>query len=86
MSQERKIKLFSTVGKVKGGELEGIKDVADLKAKFKDLKIDLKGTTILNAKTDEEISLDTLTSLPEGDLQLYIMPAKTKSGFIGVAA
>lgn len=79
MSQ-KKVNLFSTTGKIKNGALEGVSSADDLRQRFKDLKIDLTGTKVLNAKTDEEYNINTIQELPEGDLQLYILPAKTKSG------
>lgn len=79
MSQ-KKIKLFSTTGKIKNGDLDNVSSADDLRQRFKDLKIDLSGSKVLNAKTDEEYNINTMQELPEGDLQLYILPAKTKSG------
>lgn len=76
----KKVKLFGTTGKMKNGDLEGITNADDLRQRFKDLKIDLHGKKVIDAKTDVEYNIDTLQDLPEGDLQLYILPAKTKSG------
>ena len=74
-----KIKLYSSVGNVKEG-LENVKDTKELKAKLAALKIDTKNMAVLDANTDQEYDLDKVQALPEGDLQLYILPAKTKSG------
>ena len=79
MSQ-RKINLYSTSGKVTNGELENVKNMDDLRAKLAELKINLNNKTLIDASTETEYSINSTTELPEGDLQLYILPAKTKSG------
>lgn len=81
MSQ-RKINLYSTSGKVTNGSLEGVSNMQELREKLKDLKIDLTNKTLIDGKTETEYSLSSTTELPEGDLQLYILPSKTKSGFL----
>lgn len=74
-----KISLFSSVGKM-DQKLEGIKNTDDLKKKLAELKIDLKGMAVIDVNTETEYKLGTNQELPEGDLQLYILPAQTKSG------
>lgn len=77
---ERKINLYSSIGKVDNGSLENVNNMNDLRSRLKDLKIDLKNKVLVDVNTDQEYTMDSVQDLPEGDLQLYILPAKTKSG------
>lgn len=74
----RKIKIYSSVGKT--GEIEAA-NKEELKAKLKELNIKMDGMAFSEVNNDTEISFDNKQELPEGDLQLYILPAKTKSGY-----
>lgn len=80
MSKERKISLYSTVGKVENGGLENVKNMDELRSRLKDLNIDLKGKVLVDVNTETSYEVNSTQDLPEGDLQLYILPAKTKSG------
>lgn len=76
----RKVKLFSTAGTSGKKDFESrATTVEELRKELKDLMgNDLSSMSIKEGTTKKE--LDTFTELPEGDLKLFILPAKVSSG------
>lgn len=75
----RKINMYSTTGKVdKSGYESKATTTEELKAELKALGIDLNNKSITEFHNQKELEVGK--ELPEGDLQLYILPAAVKSG------
>lgn len=79
MSQSRKIKLFSTSGKLGKQEVESrASTLEELKKELTDMGINLNGMSLNEFNSQKELS--STQDLPEGELKLYILPAQVTSG------
>lgn len=75
----RKISLYSSTGKVGNAPIESsAKNYDELKKELTAMGIDLNNKSVTEFTTQKELQRDSV--LPEGDLRIYIMPAKVKSG------
>ena len=81
---KREVSLYSSVGRI-NEEIGQVKNTDELKKRLAELKIDTKNMIVSELNSDIDLNLDISQDLPEGDLQLYILPAKTKSGYLKVA-
>ena len=75
----RKINMYSTTGKVdKSGYESKATTTEELRKELQDLGIDLTNKSVTEFHNQKELVAGQ--DLPEGDLQLYILPAAVKSG------
>jgi len=77
----RKIKIVSTLGAPSTFETSA-RTLAELKPLLTERGIDYGSMKLLVGETKNELSEDAAI-LPEGDFKLFLVPAKTKSGYSG---
>ena len=74
----RKIKIYTTAG-MPGTIETNVSTLRELKPLLRQREINIDGMKMLVGETKNELSVDEAV-LPTEDFNLYLMPAKTKSG------
>ena len=74
----RKIKIYTTAG-MPGTIETNVSTLGELKPLLRQREINIDGMKMLVGETKNELSVDEAV-LPTEDFNLYLMPAKTKSG------